>query len=391
MRFLVFNCGSSSLKFELLELEGNVRRALARGKIEEIGPHAQAEIRIGDHWSTLAIAAADHASAAVRVLDVLRPLFEPQRPDAVVHRIVHGGAEVTRAALADPTVINALEDASRFAPLHNPPALATLRVVSARLAGVSTVVVPDTAFHHTMPEHARTYAIPRELARRHGIRRFGFHGVGHAWMAERYSEISDTPAAQLRLITLQLGSGCSACATSGGHSIDTSMGLTPLEGLMMRTRSGDLDPAITGYLMRAGHLSVDEVEHIFNSQSGLAGIARRSDVRELEAADDADAALALTMFCYRVRKYIGAYLAVLGGADAIIFGGGIGENSSAMRARICGGLEALGIMLDETRNRAADGHEGRISTDASPIKLCVIPLDEELYMARAAMRLLTHN
>ncbi|MGH7916919.1 MAG: acetate kinase, partial [Candidatus Binataceae bacterium] len=246
MRLLIFNCGSSSLKFELLELGGSARRTLARGKIEEIGPHAQAAITIGDRSSTPAIAAADHASAALHVLDALRPLIERQPPDVVVHRIVHGGAQITRPALADAAVMRSLEEASRFAPLHNPPALATLRAVSARLAGVGAVVVPDTAFHHTLPEYARTYAIPRELARRHGIRRFGFHGVGHAWMARRYAEISRTPAAQLKLITLQLGSGCSACAISRGHSVDTSMGLTPLEGLMMRTRSGDLDPAIIG-------------------------------------------------------------------------------------------------------------------------------------------------
>jgi acetate kinase len=392
MKILVFNCGSSSLKFELLELSSaGSRTPLARGKIEEIGPHAKLEMSLLGRRSEGAVAAHDHPSAALYVLDAIRPVLdESHPPDAVVHRIVHGGSQVTQAALVNSKVLRALEDASRFAPLHNPPALATLRAVGAQLPQVTAIVVPDTAFHHTMPEYARTYAIPRELARRHEIRRFGFHGVGHAWMAERYAEIAGRPLQDLRLITLQLGSGCSATAIMGGRSIDTSMGLTPLEGLMMRTRSGDLDPAVVAYLMRAENVPVEQVEMILNRESGLAGIAGRSDVRELEAASDADAVLALAMFCYRVRKYIGAYMAALGGADAIIFGGGIGEHSAPVREGICAGLEALGIAFDSARNRAAVG-EARISADGSAIEIYVIPLDEELYMARAAMRLLNNQ
>jgi acetate kinase len=246
------------------------------------------------------------------------------------------------------------------------------------------------AFHHTLPEHARTYAIPRALAARHGIHRFGFHGIGHAWMMERYAEISATPVEKLRLVTLQLGAGCSATAISGGHSVDTSMGLTPLEGLMMATRSGDLDPAIFSYLAKVEQITPEKVEQILNRDSGLLGVSGRSDdLRELEACstESESAALALKMFCYRVRKYIGAYFAVLGGADAIVFGGGIGENSDSTRAHICAGLESLGVVLDEKRNREANGHDARISTDRSPVSVYVIPLDEELYMARAAMRL----
>jgi len=303
---------------------------------------------------------------------------------------VHGGEQVTAPALANDAVVRALDEASRFAPLHNPPALATLRAVSEKLAGVPAVVVPDTAFHHTLPEHARTYAIPRALAARHGIWRFGFHGVGHAWMMERYAEICARPVEELRLVTLQLGAGCSAAAIRGGRSVDTSMGLTPLEGLMMATRSGDLDPAIVGYLAKVEQITPEKVERILNRDSGLLGVSGRSgDLRELEACsgENESAALALKIFCYRVRKYIGAYLAVLGGADAIIFGGGIGENSDNTRAHICTGLEQLGVVLDEERNREANGREAYINADGSRIKLYVIPLDEELYMARAAARL----
>jgi acetate kinase len=393
MKVLVFNCGSSSLKFEMLELArgGRERRQIARGKFEEIGSRATALMTDASGKKTEAsVAVENHAAAALRALKWLGSTRGESKPDVVVHRIVHGSEQVTAPALANDAVVRALDEASRFAPLHNPPALATLRAVSEKLVGVPAVVVPDTAFHHTLPEHARTYAIPRVLATRHGIRRFGFHGIGHAWMMERYAEISATPVEKLRLVTLQLGSGCSATAISEGRSVDTSMGLTPLEGLMMATRSGDLDPAVFGYLAKVEQITPERVEQILNRDSGLLGVSGRSDdLRELEACsgENESAALALKMFCYRVRKYIGAYLAVLGGADAMIFGGGIGENSYSTRAHICAGLEQLGIVLDEERNRAANGREVYINADSSRIKLHVIPLDEELYMARAAARL----
>jgi acetate kinase len=393
MKVLVFNCGSSSLKFEMLELArgGRERRQIARGKFEEIGPRATALMTDASGKKTeTSVPVENHAAAALRALKWLGSTCGESKPDVVVHRIVHGGEQVTVPAIVNEGVIRALDEASRFAPLHNPPALATLRAVSEKLADVPAVVVPDTAFHHTLPEHARTYAIPRTLATRHGIRRFGFHGIGHAWMMERYAEISATPVEKFRLVTLHLGSGCSATAISEGRSVDTSMGLTPLEGLMMATRSGDLDPAIFGYLAKVEQITPERVEQILNRDSGLLGVSGRSDdLRELEACstESESAALALKMFCYRVRKYIGAYLAVLGGADAIIFGGGIGENSNSTRSYICAGLEQLGIMLDETRNREANGCEACINVAGSRIKLYVIPLDEELYMARTAVRL----
>jgi acetate kinase len=257
---------------------------------------------------------------------------------------------------------------------------------------VPSIVVTDTAFHRTLPAMARTYAIPRAIAARHGIHRFGFHGIGHSWMLDRYAEIVGRPAATLNLITLQLGAGCSAAAIREGKSIDTSMGLTPLEGLMMATRSGDLDPAIFSLLATSEGLSPTEVERILNRESGLTGVSGISgDMRELETAargGNADAALAIEMFCYRVRKYIGAYAAVLGHVDAIIFGAGIGEHSANVRAQVCSGLEVLGISIDGARNGAADGREACFSADGSRIALWVVPLDEELQIARACARLL---
>jgi acetate kinase len=392
LRILVFNCGSSTLKFELIELDapGQAGRSVARGVVDRIGPEAHLTIeRHAYPKIDRDEAVASHAEAAGSILDALAD--EDHALDAVAHRIVHGGDRVTAPCIATTDVLAALDEASRFAPLHNPPALKTLRAVQQRFPGLSTIVVADTSFHRTMPPYASTYAIPRAMAARHGIRRFGFHGVGHAWMLERYAALSGRPASALNLITLQLGAGCSIAAIRAGLSVDTSMGLTPLEGLMMATRSGDLDPAILGYLGRAEQLTPDQVEHVLNFDSGLLGVSGRSkDMRELEQAAPSDEAaeLALAMFSYRVRKYIGAYLAALGHADAVVFGGGIGEHSAPMRARICAGLEALGIHFDPERNAAPDSGERCFSADGSPIALWVIPLNEELYIAHAAARLL---
>ena len=395
MKILVFNCGSSSLKFELLEIgaDGALRERIARGVFEEIGPDAHAKMTAGDRNLDAAAPVANHAEAALRALEWLdEGAIKPQL-DAIAHRIVHGGDHVSEPAIADDNVIKALDDASRFAPLHNPPAIMTLRAVREKFPKVPSIVVTDTAFHRTLPPMARTYAIPRALAARHGIHRFGFHGIGHSWMLDRYAEIVARPTATLNLITLQLGAGCSAAAIREGKSIDTSMGLTPLEGLMMATRSGDLDPAIFSFLATSEGLSPNEVERILNRESGLIGVSGLSnDMRELETAErggNADAALAIAMFWYRVRKYIGAYAAVLGRVDAIIFGGGIGEHSANVRAQVCSDLEVLGITIDSARNEAADGREACISTDGSRIALWVVPLDEELQIARACARLLS--
>ncbi|HEX4209797.1 MAG TPA: acetate/propionate family kinase, partial [Candidatus Binataceae bacterium] len=375
MRILVFNCGSSTLKFELIELvaDDNQGKTLANGLVDRIGPTAELTLENENRPKVRReLSIEGHAEAAEVVLDALGG--NDLALDAVAHRVVHGGAHVTEPALATSSVMAALDEASRFAPLHNPPALKTLRAVQQRLPGLPAIVVADTGFHRDLPPHSRTYAIPREMASRHGIRRFGFHGVGHAWMLERYAALSGRPPAALNLITLQLGAGCSVAAIRAGVSVDTSMGLTPLEGLMMATRSGDLDPAILSYLGRAENLTPEQVEHLLNFESGLLGASGRSkDMRELEAAAPTDetAELALAMFGYRVRKYIGAYAAALGRVDAVVFGGGIGEHSAPMRARICSGLGVLGIHFDASRNAATGTGERCVSADDSPTAVWV--------------------
>ncbi|HKD69428.1 MAG TPA: acetate/propionate family kinase [Candidatus Binataceae bacterium] len=396
MRVLVFNCGSSSLKFELIEVERGARgQTRLRGLVESIGTQAKYTYWLGaDVASRGEVTQHTHEAAATHALHWMRSLEGDYLNElgAAVHRIVHGGSAITQPAIADDTVLGAIEKASIFAPLHNPPALATIRAVSRILTGVPEVVIADTAFHQSLPPRAWTYAIPKEIADRHGIRRFGFHGIGHAYMMERYAQISARSAQELNLITLQLGAGCSITAIAKGLSVDTSMGLTPLEGLMMATRSGDIDPAIPGFLAAREGLSSDAVEQILNTKSGLQGVsAISSDMREVQSAaarGDRNAALAIDVFCYRVRKYIGSYLAVLGRADAIIFGGGIGEHSDQVRERICAGLDGFGIQLDSESNRHGNAGESRISGPEARVEVWVIPLDEELYMARAAARLL---
>ncbi len=396
MRVLVFNCGSSSLKFELIEVDGAGGRgkSLARGVVENIGATASYTYYRGDAVVARGEEAHHtHEAAAQHVLNWQRSeAGDLNGLDAVAHRIVHGGSTITQPTLIDDRVIAAIEQASIFAPLHNPPALATIHAVSRALPGVPSVVVADTAFHKSLPRHAYTYAIPSELAERHGIRRYGFHGIGHSQMMERYAELSGKPVQELDLITLQLGAGCSICAIAKGRSVDTSMGLTPLEGLVMVTRSGDLDPAIVSFLAAREKLSADEVEGLLNSKSGLLGVSGISaDLREIEAAvahGDQRAGLAIDVFCYRARKYLGSYVTVLGRVDAIIFGGGIGEHSDLVRERICAGLGVFGVAIDAARNRAANAREGRVSAANSKVDVWVIPLDEELQMARGAARLL---
>jgi acetate kinase len=402
MKILVFNCGSSSLKFELLELDrkdGSRTKVIGRGDFERIG-EAQSDAVLVDESGaakTAAMRTPDHGEAARQAIEWLAKLTggSDLRLDATAHRVVHGGPHLFGPTLLDDAAMDELGRAVSFAPLHNPPALAAIRAAKERLPGVPAVMLADTAFHRELPERARNYAIPRELAQRHQIWRFGFHGIGHAWMMERYAELTASDLSALNLITLHLGAGCSAAAIRQGKSVDTSMGMTPLEGLMMATRSGDLDPAIVTLLCEREKLRPSEVEDILNRKSGLLGVSGVSrDLRDITAAADQgnhDAALAIEMFCYRVRKYVGEYLAVEGKTEAIVFGGGIGEHADRVRARICEGLEHLGVAFDAERNRAANGREFRFCSDASGVKLYVIPLDEELYLARAAARLIASH
>ncbi len=393
MRILVFNCGSSSLKFAFFELgDDQSERVLLRGEFEEIGnPESSLTLEREGKKTKKPSVGTDYASATKAILAEVAKAIEGATPDAIAHRVVHGGPKISAPCLLDQSVLRELTDASIFAPLHNPPALETIRAVGEHLPEVPQIVATDTAFHQTMPPAARTYAIPWEMTERDGIRRFGFHGIGHAWMMQNYVELANKSLDRVNLITLQLGAGCSACAIRDGRSVDTSMGLTPLEGLMMATRSGDLDPAIFPYLAEREHLAPRDLEKQLNRRSGLLGVSGISgDMREVMQAETGNerAALAIEMFCDRVRKCIGAYLAVPGKVEAVIFGGGIGEHSAEIRARICRGLEHLGIVLDENCNRDLTSRGGRFSTFDSTIALWVIPLQEELYIARATTRLL---
>jgi acetate kinase len=395
MKILVINCGSSTLKFQVLQVEDaatadRCERRLADGIVDGVGGLATTEFRAEDSETLRAdVEVGDHGEATGRLLQWLDSvgLLGPNGIEAVGHRVVHGGERFVEPTPINDEVIAAIEALSDLAPLHNAPALSAIRTARAALqADVPMVATFDTAFHRSLPERASRYAVPAELAERHGVRRYGFHGLAHRYMVERFSKITATPVEQTKLITLQLGAGCSATAVDGGRSVDTSMGFTPLEGLIMGTRSGDLDPSLAGFLARREDVSTEEVERWLNTRSGLLGVSGRSaDMRELLEAErrgDLRASLAVDMFCYRVRKYVGAYLAVLEGADALIFGGGIGENAPAVRARICAGMDWCGLTVDADRNAGAVRSEARISSDGSRLQAYVIPVDEAVIIAR---------
>jgi acetate kinase len=386
MNVLVVNCGSSSVKVEVLAVGAGstTPERLFRADVERIGAAATV-MRDGARQT---VSARSHVEAVNHLLDdVTRALAaRGARLEAVGHRVVHGGPRFTRPALLDGPALDALESLETLAPLHNRPALEGIRACRERLGpGMPMVAVFDTAFHASLPEHAWRYALPVDVADRHSIRRYGFHGTSCRWAIMRWAALTGRPVESVTAIVLHLGNGCSATAVRGGRSVDTSMGLTPLEGLVMGTRAGDLDPAVVGHLARAEKVSIEEVEHWLNERSGLLGLSGRSrDMRELLAAEshDARAQLAVSVFCYRVRKYVGAYLAVLGRAEALIFTGGIGEHAPEVRTRICGGLEWCGLRLDDARNTAAVGVEARISPDGTAPAVAVIPADEAAVIAR---------
>lgn len=395
MRVLAINCGSSTLKFQLFELKHNEKTfgqegRLGHGLVDKIGTQGSLQFTLENGASLQKdVAIADHGQATRHVLAWLQSsnLLEHDASWAVGHRVVHGGSRFTAPTVIDGQVLSAIETVSELAPLHNEPALRAIYAARKVLGPkVPMVAIFDTAFHSTMPQWALNYAIPHDLATKHQIRRYGFHGIAHRYMTERYSAITSTPIEALKLITLQLGNGCSAAAVAGGRSVDTSMGFTPLEGLVMGTRCGDIDPLLPGFLARREGVGIEEVERWLNTRSGLLGVSGRSrDMRNLlQAAQQGKsrAKLAVEIFCYRVRKYIGAYLGVLGGADAIVFGGGIGENAPPVRAHICAGMDWCGVRLDEERNIKAVGSEERISADDSKVHVYVIPVDEGIMIAR---------
>jgi acetate kinase len=405
MHVLVLNAGSATLKFQVVRTDAeriaeNRDEKLARGTIERIGGEAVITVRGANGVASRRTATLRDLRAAVEWVvgwvtsdDGATGLTSRADLQAVGHRVVHGGEQFARSVLVTPDVSRAIEEMIEFAPLHNPHNLAGIQAAQRALGeGVPQVAVFDTAFHQTLPEHAFLYAIPYPLYRRHGVRRYGFHGTSHRSVAYRYRQLLDIPKSQVRIITLHLGNGCSACAISGGESLDTSMGFTPLEGLVMGTRSGDIDPAVLDYIATKEGLSLPQVEALLNSQSGLLGVSGlTNDMRDLLAEarehDDRRAKLAIRMFCWRARKYVGAYLAAMGGADAIVFAGGIGENAPEIRAEICDGLEWAGLTVDDAANEAlVGGAEGRFSTDDSRLAAWVVPTDEELLIARDTCR-----
>ena len=385
---LVVNSGSSSLKYQLLDGD----RAVAVGLIERIGQDAGSATHRSDSATrTLEREIPDHAAAVA----VMRELFAQAGTQleqagllAVGHRVVHGGAEFTAPVLVDADVLAGIRDLSELAPLHNPANVTGIEATTAAFPGVPEVAVFDTAFFADLPVAASTYALDRELAQRLKIRRYGFHGTSHQFVSGRAAALAGRDG--LDQIVLHLGNGASASAVHHGRAVETSMGLTPLEGLVMGTRSGDVDPGVLLHLLRVGGLSVDEVDATLNRQSGLLGLSGVSDMRDLTDrvdAGDTDARLALDVYCHRVRKYVGAYLAVLGRLDQLIFTAGVGENSAVVRAGIVAGLAGLGLSVDPDRN-AVRSHEPRvISPDGAPISVWVVSTNEELAIARAARSL----
>ncbi len=379
MTVLVLNAGSSSLKFGLYAVEAGPPRRLARGVVERIGDRGTATLSMKDRPAERrSVEAADHADATRRVLEWIRSVDLPAVA-AVGHRVVHGGAQFTAPTRIDDEVLGAVEALQGLAPLHNAPALQAIRACRKRLGPtLPMVAVFDTAFHATLAPEAREYAVPPEWARIHGVRRYGFHGLSYRSVLGRYAAMTSTPAERATIVALHLGAGASAAAIRAGRSVDTSMGFTPLEGLVMGSRAGDIDPSVVAHLARGARVDPGEVVRWLNERAGLLGVSGRSaDVRDLLTADDPRAQLALRMFCYRARKYLGAYLAVLGGAEAVVFTGGVGEHVPEVRAEICRGMQWCGLTIDDARNRATVGTAGRISADGAGIAAFVIPSDEE--------------
>ena len=359
MRTLVLNCGSSSLKWRLFDGTHTV----AGGLSERVTDHGEA-------------------------LQELMSTVDLTGLEAVGHRMVHGGLRFTQPTLITDAVVQTVTELIPLAPLHNPPNIAGVRQARRMLPGVPQVAVFDTAFHRSMPPVNANYAIDSEVAAENGIIRYGFHGTSHAYVSRQTAKLLGREPEDVNVITLHLGNGASACAVKGGRSFATSMGLSPLEGLVMGTRSGNIDPAIVFHLHRVAGMPVDEIDDLLNKRSGLLGLCGDSDMREVLRREDPRAKLALDIYCGRIKSYVGAYFAMLGGVDAITFTAGVGENSPVVRAKSLSDLEALGIAIDEDRNTKG---EAIISTDGAKVAVCVVPTDEELEIATQTAALLSSN
>ena len=389
---LVVNAGSSSIKYQLIDVASGT--ALASGLLERIGQPMGAVRHDGpDGRTTFEQPLPDHKAGIGTILKMFAehgPVLDAESLVAVGHRVVQGGDRFPGPAIVDAKVEADIEDLCTLAPLHNPAHLAGIRAAREAFPDVPHVVVFDTSFHTTLPPEAYTYAIDRELAKKYAIRRYGAHGTSHKYVAERTAALLGKDPAEANVIVAHLGNGASMTAVRGGKSVETSMGLTPLEGLVMGTRSGDIDPAVVFHLQRVAGMSTDQSDDLLNRRSGMLGLSGSSDMRDVHgaiAAGDADALLALKVYCHRLQHYIGAYHALLGRVDAIAFTAGIGENDDLVRLRALTGLEHLGIIVDPERNAGRKTTETVISADGSPITVFVVPTNEELEIARQAVAL----
>lgn len=400
MKVLVLNAGSSSIKYQLFNMEEE--KVLTSGLLEQIGEKSS---RLKYKWSTNECDqeavqeghVANHDEGLKLILETtmkLGVIHDLKELSGIGHRVVHGGEAFYKPTLIDDKVADVIREMIQLAPLHNPANLMGIEVSRKVCPGVPNVAVFDTAFHQTMPPHAYQYAIPYSFYKEQKVRRYGFHGTSHAFVAKQAAHYLGKPLSACNFITMHLGNGTSCAAIKDGKSVDTSMGMTPLEGLVMGTRCGDIDPAIPFYLARTLGKPFDEIENILNKQSGLKGIAGVNDMREVErsaASGNLNAQLALDMFCYRIRKYIGAYYAALGNLDAIIFTGGIGENSTVVRGKACTGLDNLGIVFDNAKNEAASRKLRTVSADSSKVKVLVVPTNEELEIAEQTVECIKAN
>lgn len=404
MKVLVLNTGSSSIKFRVFEADGNGEaRDLAQGLLERIGlsaPKIKCACCLGDRDDCAAkklthspsTEIPDHTAGINIICNILRSdhcgiLSDLSEIVGIGHRVVHGGEEFSGSMIIDDAVLEGIEKCSRLAPLHNPPALQGIRACTQVFGSTPQVAVFDTAFFHTLPPRAYYFPLSRELYDKYSLRKYGFHGTSHRYVSEQALRLLDKPAADTRIITCHLGNGCSVSAVKGGQAVETSMGLTPLGGVMMGTRPGDLDPYLPLFMIKELGMSVDEVDRALNKESGLKGVCGLTDMRDIEARaaeGDANCQQALEMFAYRIARFIGSYTMVLGGVDAIVFTAGIGERDAAMRKRILENAAYLGIKVDDARN---EKHATIISTDDSTGKAMVIPTNEELVIARDTARL----
>lgn len=395
MRVLVLNSGSSSLKFKLICLQEQA--PLCSGLIEKIAEEeSYVSMVFKEHAIKKVLSVKDHAGALNVVFDLLFEwgfIVTLDELGAVGHRVVHGGEFYAKAILIDDEVIDNLSKLIPLAPLHNPANIAGIEAVREKSKEIRQVAVFDTAFHQSMPPHAYHYALPNTLYENDRIRRYGFHGTSHGYLIKESAKLLKKELKDTNAITLHLGNGASACAIKEGKSIDTSMGMTPLEGLVMGSRSGDIDPAIIFYLHRKKGYSVDRIDDLLNRESGLMGLCGENDMRAIleKAEEDEKYKLALDIFVYRIKKYIGSYLAVLGRVDVIVFSGGIGEHAAALRQMVCSGLEVFGIVVDTEKNLHQDEKGFSIHAKNSKIKIFVIPTDEELEIALQTKAVLIEN